>query len=249
MLAAHSERAVEYGLCLPECETGLPLSSMGGWKLGLRAGWNGAAARRSRSAITRGGVGGLWMRDSRIPASVVAKFWIAACNFRSRFGHARRAQNGNAWRASSYFPLEKYTGNTTGTRWWKGFGGPPGAPNLGTLWSILAPPSLPVSFRIPAAPSPPPLPDQYRSLRGPRPRLRSPPSSPHSPFHYLTPTSAHLLPTAPHQPPTRPVPRYCSPSCSYATRSSYARIRACTSLPEIFQCHAISRGCCVSTIL
>ena len=79
------EGAVEYGLCLPECETGLQLSSMGGWKLGLRAGWNGAAARRSRSAITRGGMGGLWMRDSRIPASVVANFRIAACYFRSRF--------------------------------------------------------------------------------------------------------------------------------------------------------------------
>ena len=101
MLAAHGERAVEYGLCLPECETGLPLSSMGGWKLGLRAGWNGAAARRSRSAITRGGVGGLWMRDSRIPASVVAKFRIA-------------------WRASCYFLLEIKIGNTTGTRAWKG---------------------------------------------------------------------------------------------------------------------------------
>ena len=204
MLAVHSERAVEYGLCLPECETGLPLSSMGGWKLGLRAGWSGAAARRSRNAITWGGVGELWMRDSRIPASVVAKLWIAACNFRSRFGHARRAQNGNAWRASSYFPLEKYTGNTTGTRWWKRFGGPPGAPNLGTLWSILAPPSLPVSLRIPAPPAPPPLPDQYRSLRGPRPRLRSPPSSPHSPFHYLTPTSAH--PSTYRSPPTTDPP-------------------------------------------
>ena len=60
------------------------------------------------------------MRDSRCPASVVAKFWIAACNFRSRFGSARRAQNEAAWRASYDFPLEKYIGNTTGTRAWKG---------------------------------------------------------------------------------------------------------------------------------
>ena len=133
MLAAHSERAVENGLCLPECETGLPLSSMGGWKLGLRAGWNGAAARRSRSAITRGGVGGLWMRDSRIPASVVANFRIAACNFRSRFGPARRAQNETAWRASYYFPLEKYIGNTTGTRAWKGSRVRQAVPVLGPL--------------------------------------------------------------------------------------------------------------------
>ena len=206
MLAVHSERAVEYGLCLPECETELPLSSMGGWKLGLRAGWSGAAARRSRNAITWGGVGELWMRDSRIPASVVAKFWIAACNFRSRFGHARRAQNGNAWRTSYYFPLEKYTGNTTGTGWWKGFGGPPGAPNLGTLWSILAPPFLPVSLRNPAPHVPHPLPDRYRSLRRLRPRSRSPPSSPlrhsltfHPPPHtFYPPLPTNHRPSLPH---------------------------------------------------
>ena len=120
MLAVHGEGAVEYGLCLPECQTRLQASSMGGWKLGLRAGWNGAAARRSRSAITWGGLGGLWMRDSRIPASVVANIRIAACNFRSRFGSARRAQNETAWRASYDFLLEKYIGNTTGTRAWKG---------------------------------------------------------------------------------------------------------------------------------
>ena len=133
MLAVHSERAVEYGLCLPECETGLPLSSMGGWKLGLRAAWSGAAARRSRSAITRGEVGGLWMRDSRIPASVVAKFWIATSNFRSRFGSARRTQNEAAWRTSYYFPLEKYIGNTTGTGAWKGSRVRQAVPILGPL--------------------------------------------------------------------------------------------------------------------
>ena len=133
MLAVYGEGAVEYGLCLPECETRLQASSMGGWKLGLRAGWNGAAARRSRSAITRGGVGGLWMRDSRFPASVVAKFRIAPCNFRFRFGSARRAQNETAWRASYYFPLEKYIGNTTGTGAWKGSRVRQAVPILGPL--------------------------------------------------------------------------------------------------------------------
>ena len=145
MLAAHGESAVAYGLWLPECETGLQLSSMCGWKPGLRAEWNGAAARRSRSAITRGGMGGLWMSDSRIPASVVAKFWIAKCNFRSRFGSARRTQNGSArrtqngaaWRTSYYFPFRKVYWKRNGNRSVERFAGPPGGPILGPLWSIL----------------------------------------------------------------------------------------------------------------
>jgi len=176
------------------------LSSLGGWKLGLWAGWNGAAARRSKSAITRSGMGGLWMRDSRIPASVVAKFWITTSNFRSRFGSARRTQNEAAWRTSYYFPLEKYIGNTTGTGAWKVRGSDRRSQFWDRFWSILAPTFLPVSFRIPAPPAPHPLPDRYRSLRLPRPRLRSPPSSPPSPFPYLPPPPPHLLP--PRSPPT-----------------------------------------------
>ena len=189
------------------------------------------------------------MRDSRFPASVVAKFRIAARNFRSRFGSARRAQNETAWRASYDFPLEKYIGNTTGTRAWKGSRVRQAVRICDRFWSTLAPPFLPLSLRIPAPHTPPPLPNRYSSPRRPRPRLRSPPSSPRRyslTFHTLQHT---FHPPAPHQPPNRPASPYCSPSCSYATISSYARIPACTSLPKIFPCHAISRGRCVSTVL
>ena len=136
----------------------------------------------------------MWMRDSRIPASVVANFRIAACNFRSRFGPARRAQNETAWRASYYFPLEKYIGNTTGTRAWKGSRVRQAVRIWDRFWSTLAPPFLPLSLRIPAPHTPPPLPDRYSSTRRPRPRLRSPPSSPrrysltfHTPQHTFYP--------------------------------------------------------------
>ena len=233
------------------------MSSMGGWKLGLRAGWNGAAARRSRSAITWGGLGGLWMRDSRIPASVVAKFRIAACNFRSRFGSARRAQHETAWRAqneiawrpSYYFHLEKHTGNTTGTRAWKGSR----VRQAVRIWERFGA-SLHHPF-YPCHSVTPPRTFHIRYQIG-IDRCASPARACARPHHHpirlsLTfhPPQHTFYPPAPHQPPTRPVPLYCSPSCSYATISSYARILACTSLPKIFPCHAISHGRCVKTIL
>ena len=144
MLAVHGEGAVENNLFLPECETGLQLSSLGGWKRGLRAGWSWAAVRRPRTAITRGGVGGLGMRDSRIPASVVVEFWFATCNMRPPFGAARRTQNEAAWRTekrvSYYFLLEKYVGNTAGAGAWKGSRVRQAVRIWGRLWSILAPP-------------------------------------------------------------------------------------------------------------
>ena len=140
------------------------------------------------------------------------------------------------------FPFRKVYWKHNGNKSVEGFAGPTGGPNFGTAFGTsVHQPLYPCQSVFP----PRPFHTLYQigidRCASPARACGRPPSSPHSPFPYLPPTSAHLLPPAPHQPPTRPVPPYCSPSCSYATISSYARILACTSPKNISLSRHISR--------
>ena len=148
------------------------------------------------------------------------------------------------------FPFRKVYWKHNGNRSVEGFAGPTGGPNFGTAFGAsLHQPFYPCHSVFPHRP----LHTRYQIGID---RCASPARACARPHHHpirlsLTfhPPQHTFYPPAPHQPPTRPVPPYCSPSCSYATISSYARILACTSLPKIFPCHAISHGRCVKTIL
>ena len=144
-------------------------------------------------------VGGCEISDCRVQLSV--SFWVRQAGpKRDRLAGPKR----DRLAALLLFPFRKAYWKHNGNKSVEGFAGPPGGPNLGTLWSILAPPFLPVSLRNPAPHVPHPLPDRYRSLRRPRQRLRSPPSSPHSPFPL---PSTHLrTPSTPRSPPTTDPP-------------------------------------------
>ena len=233
----------------PSVRQGYHLSSMGGWKLGLRAGWSGAAARRSRSAITRGGMGGLWVRDSRIPASVVANFRIAACNFRSRFGPAMRTQKRDRLAGLLLFPFRKVYWKHNGNRSVEGFAGPPGGPNFGAAFGT----SLHQPFYPCHSVSPPrPLHTLYQigihRCASPA-RARGRPH--HHPFAFPSPSTHLSTPSTPRSAPTT------EPHCPtlllpfmIVCNHIILRTHPCfTSLPRIFPCHAISHGRCVNTIL
>ena len=188
-------------------------------------------------------VGGCEISDCRVQLSV--SFWVRqACPKRDRLAGPKR----DRLAALLLFPFRKAYWKHNGNKSVEWFAGPPGGPNLGTLWSILAPPFLPVSLRNPAPHVPHPLPDRYRSLRRPRQRLRSPPSSPlrhsltfHPPPHtFYPPLPTNHRPALPH------------PIASLLVRMQPYHLTHASllvHLPKIFPCHAISRGCCVSTIL
>ena len=206
----------------------------------------------------------MWMRDSRIPASVVAKFWIATSNFRSRFGSARRAQNETAWRAqnetawraqnetawrpSYYFPLEKHTGNTTGTRAWKGsrvrqavriwerFGASLHHPFY-PCHSVTPPRTFHIRYQIGI--------DRCAALASACARPHHHPIRHSLTFHppphtFYPPLPTNHRPALPH------------PIASLLVRMQPYHLTHASllvHLPNIFPCHAISRGRCVSTIL
>ena len=132
-------------------------------------------------------VGGCEISDCRVQLSV--SFWVRQAGpKRDRLA------------ALLLFPFRKAYWKHYGNKSVEGFAGPPGGPNLGTLWSILAPPFLPVSLRNPAPHVPPPLPDRYRSLRLPRPRLRPPPII--TPFAFPSPSTHLSTPSTPRSAPT-----------------------------------------------
>ena len=77
MLAVHSERAVEYGLCLPECETGLPFVVDGRLEARAAGGmeWSGRAAFKERDNAGRHG----WIVDERFQNSCVGGCEFSDC--------------------------------------------------------------------------------------------------------------------------------------------------------------------------
>ena len=185
-----------------------------------------------------------WIVDERFQNSCVGGCEISDCRVQLSvsFGSARRAQNETAWRAqneiawrpSYYFPLEKHTGNTTGTRAWKGsrvrqavriwerFGASLHHPFY-PCHSVTPPRTFHIRYQIGI--------DRCAALASACARPHHHPIRLSLTFH---PPQHTFYPPAPHQPPTRPVPPYCSPSCSYATISSYARILALHPSQEYF---------------
>ena len=148
------------------------------------------------------------------------------------------------------FPFRKVYWKHNGNKSVEGFAGPTGGPSFGTAFGAsVHQPLYPCQSAFP----PRPLHTLYQigidRCASPARACGRPPSSPHSPFPHLPPTSAHLLPprsaptTDPHCP-TRLLPFMLV--CNHII----LRTHPCfTSLPRIFPCHAISHGRCVNTIL
>ena len=195
--------------------------------------WSGCAAFKERDNAGRGG----WIVDERFQNSCVGGCEFSDCRVQLSVSFWARQAGPKRDRLAGLllFPFRKVYWKHNGNKSVEGFAGPTGGPSFGTAFGAsVHQPLYPCQSAFP----PRPLHTLYQigidRCASPARACGRPPSSPHSPFPHLPPTSAHLLPPVPHQPPTRTAPHACSPSCSYATISSYARILALHPSQEYF---------------